>query len=65
MGNAMMYCAYMDEKELREWRYGKGYTQEKAAAFLSYSISHYRKLEYGQSPISRRVSEYIKATNQE
>jgi transcriptional regulator with XRE-family HTH domain len=45
----------METDELKAWRKRNKYTQEQAAKFLDYSVSHYRKMEYGMVGISDRV----------
>jgi transcriptional regulator with XRE-family HTH domain len=53
----------MTNDELRLWRHNKGFTQEKAAKFLSKSVQQYRKYEYGKAPIPYLVVKFIKLSS--
>jgi len=50
----------MDNDDLRVWRKGRGFTQEKAARFMSKSVQQYRKYESGAASIPYLVVKYIR-----
>ena len=45
----------MDNKTLKEWRLSQNLTQAQAAALTGLTPRHWRKLEAGSTPVSRRL----------
>lgn len=41
--------------DVRQWRKGKGLSQEKAAQALGISVRHYQRIEAGHSPITETI----------
>lgn len=54
--------ARVTPEELREWRKHRGWTQERAAAWLGVSARHYQKLEAGAHAVSIPMSRLVRGT---